>query len=592
VCWLWTFSNDQKKKKQLQLPLLKRKRSKKRTRSKKKEKKVVVVESSSESSEEEEAPPTPPPKKKNKKKKKTKKEEPEPVPEPEPVVEETKKKKKKGKKEPEPEPPAPELTKKQKKKAAKKAAEAPAPVPVPVVAAPAPVKAKKAKKEKKVEVEEDDWEMVPVANKPQPKKAQVVDGVKKTPTKVVDLGEAVRAVIGKGGSNIQQIQSTSGAKVDIEKNTGKCTITGSEDAVESAYKQICSIVDAEASILNVAIPVPEGRVPAIIGKGGSKIKEIQTLSGCFIKVDKETNSVTAKGSFEQIQKARELIELTLNPPEIVYQTTTNLDLKQLPTGERSMYIIMGQKGVTIQAIERDTGCKLDIDKATHVLAIKGDQLDVVKALNAVTKVLADNGNQDVVAIADKKELGAILGKGGANIRGVQDTSKADCRLNKEGTMVTVTGTKEAVAKAKELIEKLKTGGPVKPIPKAGEKFEEIKIPPAVVGSIIGRQGATINQLQKDSGAQIEIVRDGGVAWVVGAPAAVKAAKTAILEKVAAAEQADKDRVAREEAARKNAEETDKLFDLAGAEPVVADETDEPWGGGDSWGGASDGAAWN
>eukprot|EP00040_Diaphanoeca_grandis_P038504 m.256663 g.256663 ORF g.256663 m.256663 type:complete len:603 (-) comp34569_c0_seq1:49-1857(-) len=542
----------------------------------KKTKPVAVPESSSE--EEEEAPPTPPPTKKKKKGKKAAVVVEVVEPEPEP----TKKKKKKGKKaEPEPEPVVEEETSKKKKKKAKKAAEAAAAIVEPTPA-PAPTKKKKEKKEKVAE--EDDWEMVEIS-KPTKKKvvAAPTDGKKKTPTKVIDLGEAVRAVIGKAGSMIKQIQSDSGAKMDIEKGSGRLTITGTEEAVEDAYRAVVAIVNAEASILTQSIPVPEGRVAALIGKGGEKIKQLQTLSGCFIKIDRETNSVSAKGSFEQIQKAKELIELTLNPPEKVYQTTTMMELKKLATGERSMYIVMGRGGTTIRQIESETGAKLDIDKETHNLSIKGDQEHVLLALQAVSKVLADNGNEEIVPIADKKEMGIILGKGGANIRAVQDQSGADCKMNKEGTQLAIMGTKAAVAKAKELVEKLKTGGPMKPVCGPGEKLEELSLPSSAIGSIIGRKGASIQALQENSGATIEIARDSGLAWIHGKAANVAKAKAAILEILATVAQQDKDRAQRDIAAQKNEAETIKLFEATESAPV--EEGEEPWGGGNGaeWG---------
>merc|ERR1711918_333259 len=58
----------------------------------------------------------------------------------------------------------------------------------------------------------------------------------------MDLGNAVGAGIGRGGTTIRRIQEESGANIRVESSTSDCRITGTPDAVKAARTEIESIV--------------------------------------------------------------------------------------------------------------------------------------------------------------------------------------------------------------------------------------------------------------------------------------------------------------------------------------------------------------
>jgi len=501
-----------------------------------------------------------------------------------PPAEKKKKKKKKGKAAAEPEVVE---TAKQKKKREKKekAAAAEAAAEKAAAAAGQAAPAKKEKKKKATTAEDDGWEMVPQSFKPA-KRAEInVSAADKKPQIVFDLGAAKMAVIGRGGAVIKGIQEDTGARIDIAKGGTTCTITGAEESVANAAAAVKQIMAREDAIITEIVDVPGDRIPAIIGKGGSKIKELEAESGANIKVQKETNVVTVRGDSDQVMKAKALIDLVLNPPEIQYETTTTMDLSLLPMGTRSVYVIKGKGGATINGIEKETGAKLDIERGTQILSIKGQQMAVVNALNLVSKVLAENGHTENVPI-EKKQIGAILGKAGCNIRAVEEKTGARLTINDEegACSLMISGTAAAASAARVLITELLEGGPIKPTAGPGEKVVEIAVPDSAVGSIIGRQGATIKEIQSESGANVDIPKGMGVVWVVGKPADVAKAKALIEAKVAAGLQADKDRAARDEQAQKNAVEAAALFAVDNVNAAEGQPADD-WGsasGADGW----------
>uniref|UniRef100_A0A0R3RP57 KH domain-containing protein n=1 Tax=Elaeophora elaphi TaxID=1147741 RepID=A0A0R3RP57_9BILA len=104
------------------------------------------------------------------------------------------------------------------------------------------------------------------------------------------LLQEVGSIIGKRGDHIKFIRDQSGAKINI--SDGSCperivTITGSTGTINKAFGMICSKLQQDLQAFPNSIPkppitmrliVPATQCGCIIGKGGSKIKEIREVS--------------------------------------------------------------------------------------------------------------------------------------------------------------------------------------------------------------------------------------------------------------------------------------------------------------------------
>ncbi|XP_053395068.1 probable ATP-dependent RNA helicase DDX43 [Mercenaria mercenaria] len=175
-------------------------------------------------------------------------------------------------------------------------------------------------------------------------------------SKVISVpSNRVGRIIGKGGSKIRELQDDSGAKIDVKRdNQGEMTtveLSGSADAISKATQLINDLVNdggdrssrsfGGSSMSNgfnepastfgggrsesnrgfgrsqhgdsaESINVPSSNVGRIIGKGGSKIRELQDESGANIKVQRDSDSygetvVEISGSAEAVSKAKDLI---------------------------------------------------------------------------------------------------------------------------------------------------------------------------------------------------------------------------------------------------------------------------------------------
>lgn len=257
--------------------------------------------------------------------------------------------------------------------------------------------------------------------------------------------------------------------------------------------------------------------------------------------------------------------------------------------KRAVMIVKGRGGVTIREIEKSTGARLEIERDSFVLVIKGTQMGVVAALSAVSQVLSENSFEETITLTDTKLIGVIVGKGGCNIRKLEETTNA--RVSVDGVTVTVSGTKDQTAKAKAAVEALIADpASMKPQVGDGEVQVEMELPAFAVGSIIGKQGASVKAIQADTGAKIDMTRgDTVVCYVTGPKAKVDAAVKVINEKIDAAKKQSAERDARTAASAKQREAD--ISEFAEVTPGAAVPA-ESWGDSkaeDEWG--SSAAGW-
>lgn len=148
-------------------------------------------------------------------------------------------------------------------------------------------------------------------------------------------GKEVGSIIGKKGDNIKQIREQSGARITISDGSTPeriVTINGGVDNANKAFSMICRKFEEDLKqtcSLNSIPPitlrliVPASQCGSIIGKGGSKIKEIRELTGASIQVASEMlpgsteRAVTVSGKLDAIVECFKQVSLIIleSPPK-------------------------------------------------------------------------------------------------------------------------------------------------------------------------------------------------------------------------------------------------------------------------------------
>jgi len=213
------------------------------------------------------------------------------------------------------------------------------------------------------------------------------------------------------------------------------------------------------------VGVPNGVVGYIIGKGGESITSMQRRSGCRVQIQKEhemepnsnTRIITLVASTQEaIDQCRTIIEQMVEERQ-------RLNAQQTGTQQLQQAISIGQQLVTVQVPDAD--------------------------------------------------VGLIIGKGGCNIRAIQDRSGANIQIPQGAdadnplirTCTITHPTLDGANFAKQMVEDILRTKTDKGGGTGGYDFSlQVMIPDKDVGMIIGRQGCVIREMQSKTGTRIQI----------------------------------------------------------------------------------------
>lgn len=413
--------------------------------------------------------------------------------------------------------------------------------------------------------EDDGWDAVPTAAELKRKAAQK-KAKRAAPTPkggeaaadgsvTVDLGGAVAAIIGKGGETIKKLQADTKAKLDIQKSDdGSSSVKISGDspaAVKAAVEAVKAILAKSPGFQSAATGTAKATVnagakmAAVIGRGGATIKFIGAQSGARIDTsrDEGDSTVTISGTPEQVAAAKALVLQAISGVDITAEATQTVEI-----GAQGVPLVIGTGGTTIKMLQSSTGARIDIARGSTTCTVSGDADAVSAAVSAIRKLILDNSHAQTIDL--DCHVGVIIGKGGATIRSIQESSgaKVDIESRGDGCLVSFSGSEDQIAAAKAAVMRVVEAESAGPELADGEVSETIELPESCVGSVIGKQGASIRALQDETGAKVDISRGTGTCIVYGQPEGVTQAVAAIQAIVDKQAQFDEDKAARDAAA--------------------------------------------
>ncbi|CAO3591491.1 unnamed protein product [Absidia cylindrospora] len=259
----------------------------------------------------------------------------------------------------------------------------------------------------------------------------------KVPNRMVGI------IIGRGGDNLKKVERYSGARIQIDQDSGgserDITLTGEEDQIQMARDMIQQMVrDANDSSshggsggvgggdndTHVKLDVPSNKVGLVIGRGGDTIRDLEERSGAKIKVLTENpgdrssvRTVSIVGDKHATEKAKSLVEDIINNDQNQgYHDHRShdgggggggygrpdggaVDTVRIP--KEFVGLIIGRGGETVRALQEESGARIVVDKY-------GDP-------HADQKTLTIHGTPETIAIA--KDLITEKVESGQNARG-------------------------------------------------------------------------------------------------------------------------------------------------------------------------------
>ncbi|XP_021345123.1 poly(rC)-binding protein 3-like isoform X14 [Mizuhopecten yessoensis] len=318
-----------------------------------------------------------------------------------------------------------------------------------------------------------------------------------TPTTMLTVrmimqGKEVGSIIGKKGDNIKKFREDSGAKINI--SDGSCperivTITGSTECIHKAFTMICKKFEEDLQNtptvpkppVTLRLVVPASQCGSLIGKGGSKIKEIRETTGASIQVASEMlpnsteRAVTVSGTADAItQCIRNICNIMLeSPPKgatIQYRPKPVVP-PVIFAGGQAYTVQQGQIG--LQAPELSKLHQLSLGQAIPLIPQSQTIMPVdhrmIPAMTAQgipamayqrpnnTAIPNSHHQQQSHEMAIPNDLiGCIIGRGGQKINEIRQMSGAIIKISnaEDGAAdrkVTITGSPETIGLAQYLI---------------------------------------------------------------------------------------------------------------------------------------------
>lgn len=323
--------------------------------------------------------------------------------------------------------------------------------------------------------------------------------------RLIMQGKEVGSIIGKKGEIVKRFREESGAKINI--SDGSCperivTVSGSRSAIYKAFTLItkkfeewCSQFQDNTNAqgktqIPIRLIVPASQCGSLIGKGGSKIKEIREITGCSIQVASEMlpnsteRAVTLSGSADAITQCIYHICCVMleSPPKgatIPYRPKPQMNGPVIVANGQA-YTIQGNYAVPAQEVG---GLAKNPLAGLAALGLAGAIPNTTSGLNPTESLpssvstvalaalagsqLRTNNNRSVTQVQSQSHemtvpndlIGCIIGKGGTKIAEIRQISGAMIRIsnceerdsgNTDRT-ITITGNPDSVALAQYLI---------------------------------------------------------------------------------------------------------------------------------------------
>ncbi|XP_010907457.1 protein BTR1 isoform X2 [Elaeis guineensis] len=283
-------------------------------------------------------------------------------------------------------------------------------------------------------------------------------------------------IIGKGGSTITELQSQSGARIQLSRNhefyPGTADriimVSGTTSEIIKAMELILEKLLTEAEESNdaegkskVRLIVPHSSCGGIIGKAGSTIKSFVEDSGAGIKISPQDNNhvglndrlTTITGSLEEQIRALFLILSRLSED-------THYSQSIITPYPYAGINFAGAHGIPIGYVIPSVAC--NPMSGMNVCGGKYPNSKVMTSPVVSTRLSArtfeGRGNSLMIGVADE-HIGAVVGRGGRNIMEISQVSGARIKVSDRGDFisgtfdrkVTITGSWGAINAAESMI---------------------------------------------------------------------------------------------------------------------------------------------
>ena len=326
----------------------------------------------------------------------------------------------------------------------------------------------------------------------------------------LELGESQFAKLkasSRDPSHLTRMESSSGAKISLRDSDNAVLVSGTKATVKKAKLQVLDflafLVPGEFS----KIKIPKV-MHATVGEA-STLSDISAETGANVFLDRDLSMIIVQSAEKDIGwEATKAVQAKVAEAEkLVY-------VFEFETSEAWLIpMLIGTKGSRINAVRKESGCNIEINKESRTVVIAGTTEESVALAKTTIQDSVDKAKKENIWVeVPEAAIPRFVGKGGAHIAGLREKYGVEIETMRKGSMVKITGEDDSkVAEAKEAIEAWVAEW-AKPVEK-----KEVKIERHHISAIIGKGGANIQALQEEFGCRIDLDRDSLVVGFRGDP---------------------------------------------------------------------------
>ncbi|XP_077998393.1 vigilin-like [Glandiceps talaboti] len=265
-------------------------------------------------------------------------------------------------------------------------------------------------------------------------------------------------------------------------------VTGKNDAVMQARRELISKLQTQA---NVSLPIPKEHHRFLLGKGGSKLRDLEMSTATKIHVPRsEDNSdqIRIMGTREGIEKAKHEIQL-------ISEEQSKLAFERLHIEKAFHPFIMGPNSKNIQELAEQTGAKIHVPPPSvnkDEIVVSGEKDGVIKAIQSIKAIYEEKKRKTATVSLEvrKSQHKYVIGPRGNSIQEILATTGVSVEMpptESSSETITLRGEQDKLgpaitqvyAKANSIV------------------ISEVRAPAWLHKFIIGRRGQNIRSITQE-----------------------------------------------------------------------------------------------
>jgi polyribonucleotide nucleotidyltransferase len=250
---------------------------------------------------------------------------------------------------------------------------------------------------------------------------------------------------------LADVAAESGAYLWLDRDLSCVFIRASDPALVTLAMKLFATKKDESDKFSSVIQLEDHEtwlVPKILGKAGATINKCRKESGARIDLDKEDLVITISGEDEARQIAKEFLD------NFIGSARKECAFVMLPAGAANAFI--GKGGANVRKFEEDHAVSIDRERERPAVRVNGKEHAVAAAVAAIEEWVAkweeENASKSI-SVQDSM-ISAIVGKGGAVVRAIEEETGCKINIDRKTSSVTARGQAREVAiqKIQEIID--------------------------------------------------------------------------------------------------------------------------------------------